>query len=296
MTLPPSATKMETPIPITISITYDTYDSLLNQGILDNYLYETICPKYPHHDASPPPPTALELTQTTVDRIALMLEKDGHGIDTVVKNQIKIALAKCPICKGRFRILPADILPYKHYTLPVIENGVRLYNPGHLSLRGVAWDGFYGERTPVHATIHGWTEGLGAYWSGRCFGEVEYALPASRIMAELETRLSSVGPLHSIPAVVNPTRYLSQTRLERLEACQRLETICEILNVGSFCEFNRLIINWGNSFGFCFRSAIRSTAFERIDSRNVISFSQQQSKEEEMICQIRGRSPPGDSK
>ncbi len=184
---------MEGPIPITIPLSYDTYASLLLQGLIGNYLSETICPKYPHNDPSPGPPIALKLTRTIVFRIAIFIEKDKHGIDIVVERQVKIALAKCPVCNSRFRILPADILPQKHYTLSAIELGVRVYNKGNLSLRAVAWDGFYGERTPVHATIHGWTEGLGAYWAGLHIGEVGYALPSARIMAELETRFRATS-------------------------------------------------------------------------------------------------------
>lgn len=296
--LPPfgnQAIKIEAPIPITVALSYNTYESLLLQELLESYLKDKICPNYPHDDPPPGPPIALKITNTTVDRTAIFIEEDAYGTDTTVERQVEIVLAKCPICKGRFRVLPADILPYKHYTLPAIECGVRLYNQGDLSLREVAWDKYYGERTPVHATIHGWTEGLGAYWSGRGFGEVAYAQPASRIMADLELRFSQAGSLHSIPVSVNPIRYRSQGRLERLEACQRFEATCAMAGAHNFFELNRLIVGWGNSFGFCFRSAIRNTGFEHMNSKDVIPLAQTSGKER-MTCPIRGRSPPGDSK
>ena len=77
-----------------------------------------------------------------------MLEKDDYDIDTVVKATVKIVLVRCPICKSRYRLLPADILAHKLYSLPVIELCVCLYNRGDLSLRQVAWVQLYGERTP----------------------------------------------------------------------------------------------------------------------------------------------------
>jgi hypothetical protein len=228
----------------------------------------------------------------------LILEKDDYGIDTVVERKVKIALVKCPICKCRYRLLPADIVPYKLYTLPVIEFSVSLYNRGDLSLRQAAWDQLYGERTPEHTTLHGWTEGLGAYWLGRTVGEVAFSVPAARILAELEIRFPQMKSLLSIPVRINPQRYRSQGRLERLEACKRFEiisTMLEVKNTGKFVELNRLIVSWGNSFGVGFRTGICCTAIEHRDSTNVQSWRQNSTKEP-LSCPIHGRSPPGDSK
>jgi len=295
---PLRAIKMETPIPITIPLSYDTYASLYSQGFLDGYLCETTCPKYPHDRSSKDPPTALELTNSTVDRTAFILEKDEYGIDTVVERKIKIALGRCPICKCRCRVLPADILPYKLYSLPVIELAVSLYNRGDLSLRQAAWDQLYGERTPEHTTLHGWTEGLGAYCMGRTVGEVTFSVPATRILAELELRFSQMTSLHSIPVWINPQRYRSQGRLERLEACKRLEiigTMLDVKNPWKFCELNGLIVSWGNSCGLGFRTGICCTPIEHIDSTDVRSWPQISTKEP-LSCPIHGRLPPGDSK
>jgi hypothetical protein len=295
---PLRAIKMETPIPITITITYDTYSSVYSQGLLDSYLCETTCPKYPHDCSSQDPPTALELTNATVDRTAFMLEKDDYGIDTVVERKVKIVLARCLICKCRYRVLPADILPYKLYSLPVIELAANLYNQGDLSLRQVAWDQLYGERTPEHTTLHGWTEGLGAWCLGRSIGEVAFSVPGSRILAELETRFSQMQSSHSIPVWINPQRYRSQGRLERLKACKRFDIISTMLDVKTplkFCELNRLIVRWGNSFGLGFRTGIYHTPIEHIESTDMRPWRQNSIKEP-LSCPIHGRSPPGDSK
>ena len=289
---------METPIPITIPVTYDTYACLYSQGLLESLLCEKICPKYPHDCCSQDPPTALELTNSTVDRTAFTLEKDDYGIDTVVESTVKIALVRCPICKSRYRLLPANILPCKLYTLPVIELAVSLYNRGDLSLRQVAWVQLYGERTPEHTTLHGWTEGLGAYCLGRTVGEVAFAVPATRILAELEIRFPQMKSLHSIPVRINPQRYRSQARCERLQACKRFEIISIMLgvkNAWKFVELNRLIISWGNSFGLGFKTGICCTPIEHTDSTDMRAWLKI-TKKELLSCPIHGRSPPGDSK
>ena len=292
---PLRAIKMETPIPITIALTYDTYSSLYSQGLLDSYLCETTCPKHPHDCCSLDP---LELTNSSVDRTAFILEKDDYGIDTVIERKVKIALARCPICKCRCRVLPADILPYKLYSLPVIELAVCLYNRGDLSLRQVAWEQLYGERTPEHTTLHGWSEGLGAYCLGRGIGEVSFAVPATRIVAELEMRFSQIKSWQSIPVWINPQRYRSLGRLERLQACKRFEIITKMLkvkNAWKFVELNRLIVSWGNLFGLGFKTGICCTPIEHVDCTNVRSWLKI-TTEEQLLWPIRGRSPPGDSK
>jgi hypothetical protein len=244
------------------------------------------------------PPAALELTNCTVDRTAFLLEKDDDDIDTVVKDTVKIVLVRCPVCKGRYRLLPADILPKKLYTVPVIELSVSLYNQGDLSLRHVVWDHFYGERAPAHSTLHAWTEGLGAWWLGQAMGEVAFSVPATRIQAELEIRYPQMRSCHFQPIWINPQRYRSQGRRERLEACKRFEIVGTLLafkNTWNFVELNRLIVSWGTSFGLGFKTGIGCTASEHIDSRNVRLWGQIFPKEP-LVCPIPGRSPPFDSK
>ncbi len=96
-----------------------------------------------------------------------MLEVDAveevHAVEVVAR----IALARCPRCGRRVRVLPSDVLAYKHYAVSVIAEQAGAYTTrGWVeSLRSVAW-GLLGERTPSHTTLHGWTEGLGAYGLG----------------------------------------------------------------------------------------------------------------------------------
>jgi len=162
----------------------------------------------------------------------------------------------------------------------------------------VAWVQLYGERTPEHTTLHGWTEGLGAYCLGRTIGEVAFAVPATRIFAELEIRFPQMKSLHSIPVWINPERYRSQGRRQRLQACKRVEiigTMLEVKNTWKFVELNRLIISWGNSLGLGFKTAIRCTPIEHPDLTDMRLWLKI-SKKEPLSCPIHGRSPPGDSK
>lgn len=227
-----------------------------------------------------------------------MLEIDEYGYSFVVKIAAEIALARCPVCRSRWRVLPADILPRKLYSLPVIECSVSLYDRGDLSLRNVVWDELHGDHAPSYTTLHGWTEGLGAYCLGRSFGEVIDALPASRILSELEARHSEMRSLQETPIEINPIRHHSQGRRERLEACKRFELSCGVLEAEDgwrLTKLNRLILSWGSSRGFGFRSAICCTAIAHRD-RTVVATWSQTSTKEVLLCPIRGRSPTGDSR
>jgi hypothetical protein len=129
-------------------------------------------------------------------------------------------------------------------------------------------------------------------------GEVAFAVPATRVLAELEIRFPQMKSLHSIPVWINRQRYRSQGRLERLEACKQFEIIGTMLDVENplkFCELNRLIVSWGNSFGLGFRTGISCTAIEHIESTDMRPWLKIAPKEQ-LSCPIHGRSPPGDSK
>jgi len=227
-----------------------------------------------------------------------VIEVDEHDYHNVEKITAIIALAKCPVCKRRCRVLPSDVLAHKRYSLHVIEQAVSLYSRGDLSLRNVVMDELPGEHDIRHTTLHGWTEGLGAYLLGRPAGELPDALPASRVLAELEAHHPQMSSLRETPVQINPTRHRSEGRRERLEACKRFELYCAVLHAedgSKFGELNRLILSWGNSCAIGFRSEIRCTAIEQGD-RTVVVRDLQNAQKEVLKCPIRGRSPTGDSR
>ena len=135
---------------------------------------------------------------------------------------------------------------------------------------------------------------MGAWWQGRTMGQVAFAVPATRVLAELEIRFPQMKSLHSMAVRINRQRYRSQGRLERLEACKQFEIIGTILNVENplkFCELNRLIVSWGNSFGLGFKTGICCTPIEHTDSTNMRLWLKITNKEP-LSCPIHGRSSP----
>ena len=214
---------------------------------------------------------------TVLDNLsrAKLLKKDEHDELWVVRDQGKIALARCPVCKGRFRVLPCDVLPRKVYALPVIDLLAGEYNRGDRGLRPVAWS-LLGE-APAHTTIRAWTEGLGAYALGRTNGEVSDALPASRVLAEVESRMPDLEAIRTQPVEVSPARYRSEARRTRLIACTRLIVLCTQLarslrDVMADCprglaSLNRLILIWCHASPIGFPTGLACTAMQHVASR-----------------------------
>lgn len=145
----------------------------------------------------------------------VLLEADEYGEWQTVEIDAVLVLARCRRCKARVRILPADLVPRKTYSWPVIEAATSEYTKFDQSLRKVAWS-ILGDRTPSHTTLHRWTEGLGAYALGRAMGEVPGATPAARIRSETRARFPGLFAHEEPEAVVPPVRYQSPARLERL--------------------------------------------------------------------------------
>ena len=207
-------------MPVSVSAPYDSYCELRTQDALGTLLAVVFCPRYLERCSQQGTPQPLQLTNSTVIRGIKLLKKDEHDELWVVLDQGKIALARCPVCKGRFRVLPCDVLPRKVYALPVLDLLAGEYNRGDRGLRPVAWS-LLGE-APAHTTIRAWTEGLGAYALGRTNGEVSDALPASRVLAEVESRMPDLEAIRTQPVEVSPSRYRSEARRTRLIACARL--------------------------------------------------------------------------
>ena len=63
---------------------------------------------------------ALELSTSRVTRGLVLLELDEFGEFHTVRVEAQIALARCPRCGTRPRVLPYDVLPRKLYALTVI--------------------------------------------------------------------------------------------------------------------------------------------------------------------------------
>ena len=283
-------------MPVTVAVTYRTYEAQRSRGTLD--LRGTRCSDADCRAATGG--AALVLSRTAVLRWIILLQCDAPGFWICLRLRVWIAVAYCQRCRGRFRVLPCDVLPYKQYTLSAIEYAIDLYHGGKLSLRQSVAQ-ILGERTPVHATLHGWTEGLGAFELGLDTGELPGCTPASRLLAETEAHVPAVVDERELVPPIPPVRYRSPERRERLEAsfafvgCAIL-VAAQLQPYRAMTEWNRLLLDWvqGSSWPLGFRSALTCTRFEH-GAGGGLPTSGRDEPEEHKRWPDRARSPPGAS-
>jgi hypothetical protein len=236
------------------------------------------------------------LSRKRVRRELIVLEDDEFGEPRTVALQAEIALARCGHCKRRWRLLPADILPYKRYSSAVIESTTARYARGQESLRQIAWS-LLGIRTPSHTSLHGWSEGLGAHILARPGGQASGA-PASRFIAEAEARNPSLAEVMCAEVVVDPRRYRSVPRCERLAALARILILVRLVALrphpAAIASSRILALRWTGLSLLVFPSRLLCTAIERRD-RLAGSRSRPSSDGSRDRCPIRTRSPPGAS-
>jgi hypothetical protein len=226
----------------------------------------------------------------------VLLERDEAGELQSVELEARIALARCPCCGTRPRVLPYDVLPRKRYGLAVIAEQVATYATWRQGLRPVAWS-LLGERTPSHTTLHGWTEGLGAHVLGLPGGEVGGA-PFSRWVAEAEVRIRQVRSVFETEVWVDERRYRSEARRERLAGVARVISVAGVVTglpaLASLAECRRLALVWSQSCVLVFPSRFSCTAIEQGSrpDRRASGYRHRASRER---CPTRIRSPPGAS-
>jgi hypothetical protein len=227
----------------------------------------------------------------------ILLERDEYGERQAVEVRATIALACCKACKRRTRVLPCDVVSRKVYSLALIEHQLARYAAGEHSLRQVSWD-LLGERTPAHTSLFGWSEGLGAHVLGRARTDAELGLPASRLLSESEARCPSIGPVLRHEAPVDPRRYKSEARRERLSAMATLLLVAVLVtgrpSPESMSEWRRLAFTWTRSSAPVFSSAIPCTRIERMDPKPRPG-SSPRSRASRAPCPPPARSPPGAS-
>lgn len=236
------------------------------------------------------------LSSSTVTRGIVLLEHDELGELHTVEVEADIALARCPCCRARLRVLPVDVLPRKQYSLAVISALSATYTTWTRSLRAVVWE-LLGERTPSHTTMHGWTEGLGAHALDLAGGQAGGA-PFARFVVELEARVPAVRGEFEAQCWVDPRRYRSPGRRERLSAVASVIVLAQAVTgrsaPASVLECRRLVGWWSNSCVLVFPSRFSCTAIE-----HVVGVDRRRSQPGEPArrerCPIRTRSPPGAS-
>jgi hypothetical protein len=231
-----------------------------------------------------------------VSRGLIVLERDAVGEWFSEEVEARIALARCPCCGTRRRVLPCDVLARKQYSLTVIAGQVARYVRGGSSLRKVVWD-LLGDRTPSHTTLHGWTEGLGAHALGLPSGDVG-GLPFSGVLAEAEVRVLPVRPVWEASYAVDERRYRSEPRRERLAAVARVNALAHALTgqeaPHGWVACRRLIVGWTDSCVWVFPSRLLCTAIEHRHGLNRRS-CRPHHQQNRHRCLTRTRSPPGAS-
>jgi len=238
----------------------------------------------------------LVLSASRVQRGVVLLERDAYGEWQTVELKALIALARCPRCGTRTRVLPYDILPYKRYSLGVINRVVSTYATWFWSLRHVVWD-LLGERTPAHTTLHGWTEGLGAHALGLPGAQLG-GFPFSRFLVEAQIRVARIAQVVHTLFEVDERRYRSEARRERLAGVAMLLTVARIVvgesDANTLAQCRSLVLRWSSSCVLVFPSRFPCTAIEQLHStdRPESRHPLPQSRDR---CLTRTRSPPGAS-
>ena len=143
----------------------------------------------------------------------VVLVRDGDGERIATKKTLAIALVACT-CGKRVRMLPSDVLPLKHYGLAIVAELCQAHVVEDQSLRDGVLKKFIGQ-TPAHATLHAWTEGLGAFALGRQGSTHAGAAPFSAILAETTKRWPLIATEAATTPPINPDRYRSEERRER---------------------------------------------------------------------------------
>lgn len=236
----------------------------------------------------------MELTRSRVHRTLVLLERDAYEIYRTVTIDAIIAIARCGRCKRRCRVLPCDVLPRKVYSLAVIEHQVATYSSGEQSLRRVSWNQL-GARTPTHTTLHGWTEGLGAYVLGRPGGDLG-CVPMSRLVGDAEPRVRGLADMRTCEATPpDPRRYRSEARCERLAAVTAAMALMVVIantpHPNSMAECRRLSLGWSGVSPLEFPSRLLCSAIELLAQSDPPRSRPPQSRSQDK-CPTRTRSPP----
>jgi hypothetical protein len=237
-----------------------------------------------------------------VARPVVLLVDDGSGEYAAVRRTLQVALILCSGCKGRFRALPADVLPHKQYGLAVIAATAVAHVEANKCLREAAWTTHTGQ-TPQHSTLHAWTEGLGAFVLGRPFGSLPGAHPYQAIVAATTARWSTLATQPIDSSTIDPRRHRSEARRERLAAVADILAVARVIiaiadetapNRQPLCAWRRLAIDLGVPTPFAFRTGIACTPFELGAGSNHESPGLPQPTGDS-ACETRTRSPPSAS-
>jgi hypothetical protein len=140
-----------------------------------------------------------------------------------------VPLTLCEQCKGRFRVLPVEFLPFKTYSLPIIETACNHYGKSEDGLRktvntiaGVA---------PHYSTLHGWLGGIGERALDKVQLQNDKAAigqpslpPTSTLVAETAKRkdLDLINRWNKTTPPITSWKFQTLLRKELLQSCLKL--------------------------------------------------------------------------
>jgi len=143
--------------------------------------------------------------------------------------QTPVPLALCEQCKSRFRVLPVEFLPFKTFSLPIIETACNHYGKSEDGLRktvntiaGIA---------PHYSTLHGWLGGMGERALDKVQLKNDKAAigqpslpPTSTLVAETAKRKDPnlINRWNKTTPPIASWKYQSLFRKELLQSCQKL--------------------------------------------------------------------------
>ncbi len=238
-------------IPVLLAIPYATFLHRLGQGTLGSEVAGRDCP-------SPGCPGKLRLTSQLVRRGLVRIEGPKF-----VHEDVRVPLARCDGTKRghRCRVLPADILPKKIFTLGAQGATMDAYRRFGQSLRKTMAS-FSGE-APHPSTLHGWLGGCGRYTLGR--STADGVLPVGALL-EATRRQRSLDTLQVEPVPVPPARYRSEARREELEAAAGLIVLAGSLFANRpdpLAVWRGLILESEGVPAIAWRARIRTTAIQQ---------------------------------
>ena len=141
--------------------------------------------------------------------------------------EILVALCRGGAKAHVVRVLPADILPKKVYSLPAQEGAVSAYLEGGRGLRGTLAE-FEGE-VPDPSTLHAWVGAMGRYARERAPDPPSGPLFAE-VRGEIEDHfLPGLSRIWDEAVVLDPARYQpgNERRRDDLEGAFRLLRVAQ---------------------------------------------------------------------
>jgi len=167
----------------------------------------------------------LRLKPWFVDRNAVLLSPTGDAI----YEKKPVPLSVCEKCKRRFRVLPVEFLPYKTFSLPVIEKTCHLYCISGHGLRKTV-EQIPGV-SPHYSTLHGWLGGIGERASDKIKIKTDKAItgepslpPTAALVAETSKKqdLDLIDRWNKTDPPIAFWKYKTLIRKEGLKSCLRL--------------------------------------------------------------------------